>query len=205
MNLPNNVTEEQLIQIVKKVTKNLVHKIQFSYFTPEDLQQEAFIEGLKGLKSWDGKRPLENFLAVHIKNRLLNLKRRNFSRHEPPCQKCPFSCPKSKVFISECELFTDKNDCEKWAGWIERNKVKENIAKPSNIHILSDEEEGAIQCNDDLDNYVDGAILRERIEDELPIEFRADFLRLLSGATVQKHKLAKLKDKIREILGLSDE
>ena len=201
----DDISEEEFVRIVEKVTKNLVFKLQFAYFTPEDLKQEAMIVGMKGLAKWDKVRPLENFLSVHIKNQLLNLRRKNFSRHEPPCKKCPFYCPKSVVHINECELFEDKGDCDKWKNWIKRNEIKENIAKPGNIHIISDEEEASIQDHSDLDDYIDGVSLRIKIEEELPLDYRADYLRFMSGVSIPKYRMDKLKAKIREIVGVEDE
>jgi hypothetical protein len=42
--------------------------------------QEAIIFGLEAYERWDGVRPLENFISVHISNRLKNLKRDNYFR-----------------------------------------------------------------------------------------------------------------------------
>ena len=47
----------------------------------EDIEQEAFIIGAKAIDDYDG-RSLENFLYVHLNNRLKNFKRDNYYRLE---------------------------------------------------------------------------------------------------------------------------
>lgn len=78
------VTNEQ-IQTIQAVVKRVCHKYVFGYFSVEDIQQEAFIIGYKAVEEiWDGKRPLENFLSIHIPNRLKNFKRDNYYRLDIP-------------------------------------------------------------------------------------------------------------------------
>jgi len=67
-------------ETIEKVANRYAYKFQFAYYTPEDIKQEAFIIAMEALDRYDGKRPLENFLAVHVKNRLNNFKRDNFYR-----------------------------------------------------------------------------------------------------------------------------
>jgi hypothetical protein len=54
---------EEHLKVLLKVAKKLSKK-PFSYYTEEDLEQEALIIGLSIYKKWDGVRPLENFLSV---------------------------------------------------------------------------------------------------------------------------------------------
>lgn len=63
-----------------RVAKRTATKFTFPNYTIEDLIQEAYIMGMEGLQRWDGRRPLENFLSTHIKNRLINLKRDKYFR-----------------------------------------------------------------------------------------------------------------------------
>lgn len=71
---------EEHLNILLKVVKKLIKK-PFSYHTEEDLEQEALIIGLSVYKKWDGIRPLENFLSVSIKNRLISFRRNEYERH----------------------------------------------------------------------------------------------------------------------------
>lgn len=74
------VTEEQL-QTIEKVVNRIYHKYIFGYFDGDDIKQQAIIIGLEAVENnWDGIRPLENFLSVHIANRLENFKRDQYYR-----------------------------------------------------------------------------------------------------------------------------
>lgn len=68
------------LEIIQVIAERISGKYVFGYFDQEDLQQEAVIFGLEAYDRWDGVRPLENFVSVHISNRLKNLKRDNYFR-----------------------------------------------------------------------------------------------------------------------------
>lgn len=72
--------EDEKYEIILKVVKRIANKHVFPHYGVEDIIQEGFIIGLEALKRYDNSRPLENFLAVHIRNRLLNLKRDKYYR-----------------------------------------------------------------------------------------------------------------------------
>lgn len=65
---------------IREIAKSLSRKYTFPNYEAEDIEQEAFIFGLEGMGKYDGKRPLENFLRVHIRNRLSNLRRNKYYR-----------------------------------------------------------------------------------------------------------------------------
>lgn len=69
------MTETQVIEILTKVSKKF-GRYAFAYYSSEDIEQEAFIFGLEALERYRGTGPLEHFLSVHIRNRILNLKRK---------------------------------------------------------------------------------------------------------------------------------
>jgi DNA-directed RNA polymerase specialized sigma24 family protein len=62
------------------LAKRISPRFKFGYYDVDDLEQEAFILALDGFKRWDGVRPLENFLSVHIHNRLINFRRNRYHR-----------------------------------------------------------------------------------------------------------------------------
>ena len=69
------MTEEQVVEIILKVSKRVAHKYTFGAYDEDDIIQEGFLIGMDGLERYDESRPLENFLQVHISNRLYNLRR----------------------------------------------------------------------------------------------------------------------------------
>jgi len=77
MKIPKGMTEQQVIETITKVADRQAAKFRFGYYEVEDMRQEAFIIAMDALDRYDEKRPLENFLAVHVNNRLKNFKRDN--------------------------------------------------------------------------------------------------------------------------------
>ncbi len=82
MKLPPNLTEQEVIDIITKVSKKLAPKFVFASYEAEDIEQEAFLMGVEGLERYDSTKPLENFMYAHIKNRLKNFKRDNYYRFD---------------------------------------------------------------------------------------------------------------------------
>ena len=80
MKIPRGMTEQEVIETITKVVDRQAAKFRFGYYEIEDMRQEAFIIAMDALDRYDEKRPLENFLAVHVNNRLKNFKRDNFYR-----------------------------------------------------------------------------------------------------------------------------
>ena len=70
------VTEEQMA-IINSVINNISKKYVFYGYELDDIKQESFIICMEGLKRWDKERPLQNFLSVHLSNRLKNFVRDN--------------------------------------------------------------------------------------------------------------------------------
>lgn len=74
------MTEEQVVEIIQKVSKRFKFKYAFKYHEPDDIEQESFSICLEALEKYDGKRPLENFLHVNLNNRLFNFRRDNYKK-----------------------------------------------------------------------------------------------------------------------------
>jgi len=72
------MTEEEFT-VIEKVCKKVMYKYSFAHYTPEDIYNEAFIIACDGLSRYDGTYPLENFLSVHVSNRLKNFIRKNYN------------------------------------------------------------------------------------------------------------------------------
>ena len=73
-------TQEQM-EIIKKVVDRTAAKYTFGYYDIEDIKQESYIICLDALKNYDNNRPLENFISKHLSNRLKDLKRNKYFRH----------------------------------------------------------------------------------------------------------------------------
>ena len=82
MKIPDNLTEQEVVNVITNVAKKLAPKFVFASFEIEDIEQEAFLMGVEGLERYDSTKPLENFMYAHINNRLKNFKRDNYYRFD---------------------------------------------------------------------------------------------------------------------------
>ena len=73
MKIPKNMSEEETLEKINLVVDRIAPKYSFSGYDVNDIKQEAFIICLDALNRYDQKRPLENFLAVNLSNRLKTL------------------------------------------------------------------------------------------------------------------------------------
>lgn len=72
----------ETIKKIQEIATGLAKRYTFPNYDKDDIEQEAFIIGLESMARYDPDRPLENFLRVHMKNRLLNLRRDKYYRSE---------------------------------------------------------------------------------------------------------------------------
>jgi hypothetical protein len=192
------VSEQHFVEVWEKISKKLGYKFKFGYHSHEDMKQQAAIFALEGLKNYDNKRPLENFLWTHVRNRLFNYKRDNYQRPDKPCLTCPFYRPDQESCSSQCSEFSNNNDCSLYSSWINRNNAKKNIMKPIGIdNINQDSKE--ISNNNFLENISNQEILK-LIDENISIKNRPIFLKIKGGAKVPKTELKKLIVEIKKIL-----
>lgn len=78
MKIPNNMTEIQLMNSIETVINRIAPKYTFNGYEVDDIKQESFLICVDALERYDENRPLENFLSVHLSNRLKNFVRDNF-------------------------------------------------------------------------------------------------------------------------------
>lgn len=185
----NKVTEEQFLQVLENISKRLVYKFKFGYHDIDDMKQQAAIFALEGLEKYDHKRPLENFLWTHVRNRLFNYKRNNYQRPDKPCLTCPLYDPNFKVSDSGCSKYIHKNECELYKSWYARNTNKKNIMKPSHIDY------DITNPSSMLDSISDNEIIKF-LDQNIYSEYRETYLRLKHGEKITKQKLSKLQNHI---------
>jgi DNA-directed RNA polymerase specialized sigma24 family protein len=87
VDIPDNMTEEETLEIIQRVVDRTAPKYTFYGYTASDMKQEAFIICMDALSRYDGLRPLENFLAVHLSNRIKNFVRdKHFTQSDDPAR-----------------------------------------------------------------------------------------------------------------------
>lgn len=198
--VPSGLTEEKVLEIIEVVVRYLAPSFQFGYFDVEDMKQEGRLFCLEALDDFDITKssktdPAEALLAffkTHVRNRYLNLRRKNLSRSEQPCCVCPF-CIKP----NGCAAFVDKMECDKYAGWIKRNAAKRSLVEPINVDNVHTSE--VTTSSDANDLLVSNEVL-DLLNKHMPASHRADYRRFLEEAKLSKDRRTKIIEKMKEIL-----
>jgi hypothetical protein len=193
--LPNGVSTEEFLLVLENISKRLAHKFRFAYHSVDDMKQQAAIFALEGLKNYDKKRPLENFLWTHVRNRLFNYKRNNYQRPDKPCHSCPFFDKGCKVSINQCEKFSNKTDCELYAAWAKRNEAKKNIIQPGYI-----ESNTSFSPSTTIEPLLENKELIKFLDSNIQTEYREIYLKLKHGIKVNKGELKKLQNHITKLM-----
>ncbi|MBO68826.1 MAG: hypothetical protein CL398_11015 [Acidiferrobacteraceae bacterium] len=178
MKIPKGMTEDQVIETINKVISRYIYKFRFGYYESEDIRQEAFIIAMEALERYDEERPLENFLAVHVKNRLSNFKRDKFFRKEGDSTKTDWNSP---------------------------NNAKRFLMEPLNIDNIRDEYEENMKDPDDFIDRIANTEIFGLIDKSLDIKYRADYLRMLDGVYVPKPRREQIYQEILSILRSTNE
>jgi hypothetical protein len=87
---PEGLSEADFIAAVDRSVQILGPDMMFGPFTIEDLRQECYLWGMELLATgrYDASRPFGNYVFVHLRRRLLNLRRKHLSRYDFPCVPC---------------------------------------------------------------------------------------------------------------------
>ena len=190
-----SLSEQEIIEIIDKIASRLGPKFKFGYHTNEDMRQQASLFAWEGMNAWDGIRPLENFLWIHVRNRLYNFKRNNYGRPEKPCEHCPLNAydPRCDKSQSGCTKFENLMDCGLYKGWIDRNASKRNLM--SSYSPIFERPEHV-----DASDVVFNRNIFSLLDEEIPVCLREDWIRLTHNLKISKVRRQKVLDVIGEIL-----
>ena len=194
------IDENEFLRVIDVISKKLGYKFKFGYHDFDDMKQQISIFALEGLKNYDHKRPLENFLWTHVRNRLFNYKRDNYQRPDKPCVSCPLYDPHCKKSTSGCTEYKNKEDCSLYSAWLSRNNTKKNLMHLTTIDEIKDY--GNAFCSEDsfLTNNIASNEIFNLLEVHLTGEYRTLYLKVKSGIKVNKADMDKLTEKLQQIL-----
>ena len=195
-----NVSEQELLETIENISKKLSYKFKFGYHETEDMRQQISVFALEGLEKYDYTRPLENFLWTHVRNRLFNFKRDNYQRPDKPCVTCPFYDKLCANKDMDCKEFSNKQDCELYKGWYDRNNAKKNLMY---LNTIEDLRECIPMSSKGSERSGEANEVVKLLEEELTGEHRTIYLKLKYGARVYKFETEKLFNKIQEILNVN--
>lgn len=188
------IKEEDFLQALENISKKLIYKFKFGYHDIDDMKQQAAIFALEGLENYDNKRPLENFLWTHVRNRLFNFKRDNYFRPDNVCVGCPFFDPKYKLSSNQCSKFINKDDCSIYSQAISRNTTKKNLMQPMDIQNIDHKSDNYL-----LENISNAEILNI-IEENIHTKYRELYLKVKGGVKISKNDMIQLQKHIQLIL-----
>ena len=172
MKVPKGMKESEVLEVINRICNRYAHKFKFGYFTPDDIRQEAFIIAIDALERYDESRPLENFLAVHVKNRLNNFKRDRYYRQQ--------------------KIQNDNID--------QLNNSKRHLMDTLDISSIRDEKEQNMRLEDEFIDKIANEELLEIIDAHLDVSLRSDYLRIRDGTYVPKPRREQIIEEITEIL-----
>lgn len=200
MKLPDGVGEAYFLEATERVLNLLASRFRFGYHELDDIKQQGMLFAIKimATNKYDTSRPLENFLYTHLRNQFINYKRDNYIRNEPPCLGCIFYDPKRTKSANQCAAFAAKEECQKLQDWNRRNAIKRNIMQPIDVESVIDY--GFAKKNDTVLFEMECEELERRIDELLPMDMRADYLRLRAGEPVSKSRKLTIRNVISEIL-----
>ncbi len=185
--------QQGILDTIDKVAKCLAARFKFGYHEIQDIEQQARLIAWEGINKYDGVRPLENYLWVHVRNRLFNFKRDNFFRPYGPCEKCP-------SYKSKCLIHEEETNCELYQKWQAKNISKLNLIYPIEFSCVDDHNEQNMQDKVLTENSVLGNELRTILNRHITVGYRHDYLRLLYGYRVSQQTKIVILSLIRDIL-----
>lgn len=184
--IPQDMTEQEVMQVIDNVANRLARRFKFGYHEVEDMKQQARLFAWEGLDGYINGLPLENYLWTHVRNRLFNFKRDKYERPGNPCESCK-------------ENNCDCHNCKTYQKWIAHNKSKKNLMNPVDIENVVDEHEKNMRdCSDD--GELEYRELLEKIRAEMSIPLYKMFIRLQYGGKLNKIQKTKVQIEVDRIM-----
>ena len=171
--------------LILKVCKQVAPQYKFGYYGDEDMIQEAFIMAMKALPHFDSsKASLSTFLTAHLHNKLRTFKRDHYIRKDFTCKYCNREDP-------NCEHCQRKE-------W--RHAAKKYIMEPIDIDNVNTNSEKNMRAHNDVLADVELHELTNIINNNLSIELRSDYIKILHGVYVPRKRRMIIESEIIRIL-----
>jgi DNA-directed RNA polymerase specialized sigma24 family protein len=192
-----NMSEAEVLDLINKIARSLAFKFTFPGYSVEDIVQEATMLGIMGLRKYRPSQPLENFLRVHMKNRLCNFKRDNYMRRDLPCQSCPIG---AWIKPDRCGAYKNRSDCKLFAEWELKNENKKNIINPISMSAIVEDDENSVRAENCIAARLDNKDLIKKIDAEIPASVRALWLQAKIGVKITAEEMRQLRIVIMGII-----
>lgn len=179
-----SASQQAEIETIRRVALRYADKFTFGMYDVDDIVQQCYYWWYTKLRyKYDNSKPLENFLAVALKNELKNLWRNKYYRKDRLCEAC---------------LDAGQPTCKVCTGRQKLNSKKRSLAESVTVE------------HHTYGEYVDNSAVlvkeaKEKINSALPVEMRFDYLKMLDGVKVSSDRRIEIEEKIREILSIDEE
>jgi hypothetical protein len=194
---PAGVTEESFLAAVNLIARVLAKKA-FGPHDEGDVAQLVAVWSLEAVHRYDpAKGSLDSLLYSHCSNQLSNLRRNETGcRTDYPCRVC------YEHAIGAGDGHEDGSVCPQFAAWWERRLTKGRLARPVGIDKVFVEGESRMKADSMVETEVEMQELIRLIDVQLPLELRADYLRLRAGewASIPIPRRRAVRHKVAEIL-----
>lgn len=199
LKIPKYLDEKVVLDTIETILNKLAPGFVFGYFDIDDIKSVGREIGIRALADYDPKRKLDGFLFVHIKRRLINFKRDNFKRNDPPCLMCHLATRDGlRTNHAGGEI------CKGYKGWAQRNNDRQNVMQPINLDkkffIRNESQEPEVGTDYNVELQAQANELIETIDMKLPAELRETYLKMKDGHKVSNVEREKVKEFIRGLM-----
>lgn len=186
------MSENEVLDVIEDIADRLCRKYAFGPFTSEDIRQQVALEAIEALARFRPERgALQNFLARHCRNRLLNMRRCLLTRWEDlPCERC---------HAGEC-CGKDGEFCEPYKRWRDRNRTKTNLLLTCDLAEVNDESESRMRLASTVQADAEVTEIVQLLDERLPVELRRTMLQIRAGVKVPKYERTRVEEAVRDIL-----
>jgi hypothetical protein len=184
------VTESDFLAAVDKTARLLSRAFSFGCYDPVDIRQEVGVYAVELMKKgkYDHSRPLDAYILSHCRRRLINLRRDKLTRADP-CPRCHAGDP----------CGPDGTVCEVYARWAARNRAKAALARPVDLGEVPPDRVPRTG-ESDVEARAEANELERVIDDHLPVELRADYLKLRAGQALPKVRRERVQEVVLDAL-----
>jgi hypothetical protein len=182
--------EAEILECILETARNFRRAYRFGYHEEEDMEQQTIVFCLEALEKYDPAQPLENFLVINARNRLLNLRRDKWLRAEAPC-----SC---------CDTWGNpETPCSKHLEWVRNNTAKMSMTAPLDIGaiVVAGDAEPRMAIDSDIPGDAAFGEILARIDACLPTSLRGDYLRMRSGRKLPRDRREAVQAAALELVG----
>lgn len=197
MKLPEHISESEFVAVVDKVAKVISRQLSIPTYDREDVEQLVRLRAVEVVEDYQAEAgPLDGYLFRCCRNHVLNSARPFVGRwQEVPCQVC------LDADTGAGPGHPDGAVCSAYERWRKACEGRSRLSRPTPLEGIDDEGEGGMSLDSTVEQQADYNDLLARIDEELPLDLRAAYLRMLAGdINISSHQRQAVRREVRRIL-----